>query len=524
MHSDDAFHDEDAEPISLSRLAKTLRTYAGVIAIALAAVAVGYAIVATLLLLTSTRQTVTSLPFRLEFKGAEKGEYPNGLKFSVGDITTTPILLDVWEANKLGRFVPFDRFNRSLFVLESNRELDRLLAEYGARLSDPKLSTLDRERIEVEFQGKRASISKSDYALQFMSTPDLRKIPQPLVAKIMDDVLRTWATRAAIEKKALHYNTPVLSAAVLNDIESESSDPLVRLLLLRRRMEDILLNIDQLSENLPGADLVRTSERRLSLSELRILLEEVMRFRLEPLIATGRSSGLMTDPTSTLRILRAQLAADERAHAAALAREHALRQTLALYESNRRTAGFQPDNAERPASPDDRMDREAVMPQLSEGFLDRIVTLSDRSFDRDYRQKLTEEIKKASLAVIPLSSSLEYDRQLLAVLEAEGSGGNPAAAARFEAQWRNLIADVRESVRNVNEIYVTASRLLYPQTELYRVLGPAVTSTSRTASPRRLALGGILTLLIALPVILVGVFLHNRLHQEKVSAQATATV
>lgn len=525
MQTDGIFDEPESAPFSFSRLVDGLRSYAGIIAVALAAVAAGYAIIAILVVLTSTSQTLTSLPFRLEFKGAEKGEYPNGLKFSISDITATPILRDVWEANKLGRFVPFERFNRSLFVLESNRELDRLTSEYQGRLADTRLTPVDRERIEREFEGKRASISKSDYALQFMRTEDLRKVPQPVVAAILEDVLSTWAKRAAVEKKALHYNTPVLSAAVLSGIEKESTDPLVRLLLLRRRMDDILRNIDQLGENLPGADLVRTSGNRLSLSELRIVLDELMRFRLEPLIVSARANGLVADPTRTTRILRAQLAYDERAHSAAQAREAALRNTLHLYESNRQSE-LQPEapRAARTIPGDDRQnDREAVMPQLSEGFLDRIVALSDRNADRDYRQRLTDDIRAASLASIPLGSAVEYDRQLIATLEAGGAASDPGAIARFDAEWKSLIADVRESVRGVNEIYVIASRMLYPETELFRVLGPAATSTSRTSSPMRLALGGLLTLLIALPLILLGVFIHHRLSEEKLASERIVT-
>ena len=79
-------HEEsEAGPISLSHIASIFRRYSGVILVTLASVLLGYLIVATAIYLLAERQRTTSLKFRLEFKGASQGEYPNGLKFSVAD-------------------------------------------------------------------------------------------------------------------------------------------------------------------------------------------------------------------------------------------------------------------------------------------------------------------------------------------------------------------------------------------------------------------------------------------------------
>lgn len=501
--------DTGSEPISLSHLAHVFRRYAGVIFLSLGAVMMAWAIITAGMFLLAAPQRTTSLSFRLEFKGAERGEYPNGLKFSVSDITASPVLRDVFDSNDLSRFTKFDHFSRSLYVLEANRELELLSREYQARLADPKLTPLDRERIEREFQSKRASISKSDYALQYASTKAVENIPQSLVPKILNDTLKTWARRAAVEKRVLDYHVPALTANILSDVRVENGQYLIPLLLLRRRVDDLIKNVDKMFE-IPGAELVRTKKEQKSLEEIRLALDELIRFRLEPLIARARAGGLLGSSREALSVLRAQLSYDERALDAARGREAALRNALATYES----AQGGPSRTVRPttATSEPSTTRETVMPQISDTFLERIVDLANRNADRDFRQTLTEEIKEASLAAVPLEAAVKYDHELI---EAFGTPAGAGESLDIEGPWAALLADVQAAIRQVNEIYVAASRQLYPETELFSILGPPVTVTQRAISPVRLALGGILTLLIAIALIIGIVLIHNRVREEE---------
>jgi hypothetical protein len=500
------------EPISISRLVRTFKRYAAVIILSLAAVMVAYAIVGVAALLSSVRQRTTSLSFRLEFKGAESGVYPNGLRFAVTDITAIPVLLDVYNSNQLSRFVPFDQFSRSMYVLESNAELESLSIEYQNKLADRQLDSIERERIEREYEAKRAAISKSDYALQFSGSDE---IPAGLVPKILQDTLTTWARRAAIEKRVLDYHTSVLTPNVLEDIRVQNNEYLVPLLLLRRRVDDIIQNAATIAQ-IPGAQLIRTRAERMSLMEIRLSLDELIRFRLEPLIGDARAGGLLGSTGDALRVLRAQLSYDERALAAARARETALRNTLSTYESTRQVrAPVPPAGVSTPPS---AQARETVMPQISDTFLDRVVDLASTSADREYRQQLTDEIKSASLAIVPLEMAVRYDQELIDSFQNATVGASQAAAvpSRFTA----LIDAVRGSITRLNEIYLMASRQLYPEAEIYRVLGPPMTRTMRVLSPMKLALGGVLTFLIALPIVLILVLIHNRMREEELAERA----
>jgi hypothetical protein len=167
----------------------------------------------------------------------------------------------------------------------------------------------------------------------------------------------------------------------------------------------------------------------------------------------------------------------------------------------------------------DRGSGETVMPQLSDTFLDRIVDLANRNADREYRQKLTDEIKQNSLAVVPAQASVKYDQELIESFNTTSAKTGAAGAADLKAQWDVAVGEVRDAIVDLNQIYNLASRQIYPETEMYRVTGPPTTRVDRTLSPMRLALYGLLVFFIALPVTIVFVFLHNRIREEEAAEQ-----
>lgn len=507
----DALHDEYADPpVSVSHLAHVLHRYSGAILVTLASVVLLYLIVGLAALLLSSKQKVVSLPFRLEFAGGSSGQYPNGLKFSAADITATPVLVEVFNADQLAQFMGFGRFSRSVYVVESNRALEELSREYEGKLADPKLTPIDRDRIEREFDAKRAGLNKSDYAIEFLISSEDGDIPATVVRKALSDILSTWARRAAIEKKALDYQIAIVGPSILDNIKINGNDYLIPLLLLRQRVDTVISNAAAVAE-IPGARLVRTRGTRTSIAEVQLRLGEIVRFRLEPLIATARAAGLFG--SNAAEILKAQLAYDQRMLTAAQMRQTALQNTLLSYQEQP-SAPAATTPGQTSATRPERGAGETVMPQISDTFLDRIVDLTNRNGDREYRQKLTDQIKDASLAVVPIEASVKYDQELVDSFRsgAPAGGGTPAD---LKSQWDAAVAEVREVITDLNQIYNLASKQLYPETEMYRVTGPPTTRVERTLSPMRLALYGLLVFLIALPITIIIVLIHNRIREEE---------
>ena len=523
-HIDRHAHDPDHEmivepepPISISHFVHALRDYRTAILLSLAAVGIIAAVTLILLYLLSPTQRSTSLPFRLDFEGATEGKFPNGLRFSPTDIISPPVLLKVFTANQLDRFTSFKDFSQTVFVLEANRAYENLAADYQARLADPKLTPVDRERIQREFELKRQSISKNEYSINYVRTRRNDSIPETTVRKTLLDVLAEWASYAVNEQHVLEYRVTVLSPQIVDDATVDSSDYIATIQILRAKVYRVLDNIVDI-EKLPGAGQVKTASDRMSLEEIKIRLEEIVRFRLEPLVGVVRGGGLVQNIAMTTRFLENQLAYDQRQFKAAQGRAETARQALAVYAGDQRGLSVASSEPTPTKSSARATGGETVTPQLSDSFLDRLVALTSQSADTLYRQKLVDEYRGSVKDTIPLEQAVAYDQQILQEVRGSG-GGAPVNAATVQAQIAAAQQQVRQLISNVNQIYQAVSRNLNPSTQLFTVTAPPVTRTERARSLARLMLYFILILLIALPVIIVACLLHNRVREEEAAEE-----
>jgi hypothetical protein len=511
-------------PISISHLVHTLHAYAPAILLSAAAVAVLYVIVGIAVYVFSPTQRITSQEFRLDFEGASDGRYPNGIKFSSSDITSTPILLKVFKENQLDRFTTFPDFSRSMFVLEANLDYERLAAEYQARLTDPKQSAIDRERLMREWQAKAASIAKNDYSLNWLRTRDTAGVPESAVKKALLDTLSGWARYAASDQHVLKYRLTVFSPQIIEPADT-NGELIVAIQELRSKVYKVLENIDALRE-VPGSELVRSSDG-MSLEEVRLRLEEIIRFRLEPLTGRVNASNLITNRPATLRFLESQLAYDQRNLKATQDYADSIRQSLAVYSPDQR--GFTPESATTTASPSrdqsrPQPQRPDTMTQISDSFLDRLVTLTNQSNDMQYRQKLVDDYRHASQVVIPAQQSVSYDQEVLAQIKdiTNAPGSLETAEVRHEIETSQN--EVKRLLGRVNNIYDAISINLSPSKELYTLTAPPVVRTEHSHSLAQLGLYGIAVLALSLPVIVVLCLIHARVREEEATEPLVATI
>ncbi|HEY0141509.1 MAG TPA: hypothetical protein VGF48_11485 [Thermoanaerobaculia bacterium] len=499
----------DEPSISVARIIHTLRGYVPTILLTLAAVAVGYAIFATAKYLMTPSQRVTTQMFRLEFKGAQSGEYPNGVKFSPAEILTTPVLLRVYNDNELQRFISFPVFTRSLFIAESNPEYERVLSEYRSRLADPKLTPVDRDRIVTEFESKRASLSKGDLAIQFVRLSQSREMPEVVVRKVLSDVLAAWSNRAVREQRVTQHRISVLSPDVVNPTALEQSEPLAAIHVLRLKIVRVINDLNDL-DRVAGAELARTPNGALSIEEIRTRLEEIIRFRLEPLVTIAS----VNDPGAARRFMEAQLAYDQRVLAARRQSVEAVRQAINAYAMQN---GASPNDLVPPSGqqPSSNISPSVgnVSPVISEGFLDRLVALANQSTDIEYRQSMISELRMAAEYVIPAENAVAYDEALLRSIGTAPS--NTAAAQSVREQIEQSRKEVRQLITNVNELHRVLSATLNPSTQLYSLTGVSTTTIERGSNVSRLLGIGFLLLLLTLPVTVALCLVHSKVRAEE---------
>jgi hypothetical protein len=512
---------ESRSSFSIAPLLHTLHRYRPVIALAMAAVAVGAAILLIAAYLMAPFQRVTSQPFRLEFKGATVGEYPNGVKFSAAEIAGTPILLQVYRGNELAKFVPFEEFGHAILIVQSNAQLENLAADYQAQLSDPRLTAVDRDRIRREWQARSDALDKNSFSINYVLTQKSRLVPATLVQKALLDILSGWAADVINEQHVVQYQLAVLTPELMDERPAERTDHIMGLQVLRSKIHRVLDNIRDLQE-VPGAEVVHTKSN-LTLAEIQARLEDIDRFRLEPLASTIRGSGLMTSAAAATRFIEAQLAYDQRELRARQQAAEQVRQALAVYTVDQRVLRTDSRSAtgpaaqapsEPPAAGGLPRNGETVMPQLSDSFLDRLVALSAQSNDVKYRQKMIEDYRRLAARTIPADEAVAYDQQLLRDLKGDGAPAGQATAATVTAELDGARAEAKRLTGEVNEVYTTVSHNLNPSTELYTLTAPPVTRTERAVSLSRLGLYGLLLLLLALPIVVLLCLVHHHMREE----------
>jgi len=514
-----------AAPLAISHIVRTLRAYLPVIALSIGAVMVGYLILAIAIYVLFPSQAVTSLRFRIDFKGADLGQYPNGTKFSSAEIITAPVLLKAYEANDLGRFTTFADFTKAVFVLESNSAHDSLSRDYQSRMSDPKLMPVDRDRLQRDYESKLASLSKDQYSINYLRPSRIRSVPESVARKVLHDILRQWAEFVTKEQHVLEYQVALLSPSAVGTQVEAGYDPIVATQMLRGHVMRVIGNIQTLRK-IPAADLVHTRKEGLALVDLGTRLEDILRFQLDPLVQSIAGSDLLTNRAATIHFLEAQLAYDERQLDGYHDVVEAARQAVSLYMSGR-GVGSVPETRTgeaRPASPSSGAPAEVLMPQLSDSFLERIVMMTTSTADITYRKTLTENYRQAAINVIPMQHAVAYDRAVLDVVRSAGNGGRSSSITR-EMLDRQLMAtrdEVRRTVVQVHEIHAAVSRNMNPSTQLLSLIGVPATRHERSIGVKKLALYGILTGFIALPIIVILCLLHNRVREEE-AAEASIT-
>jgi hypothetical protein len=238
--------DFDAPRPFLAPLLRDMRPYRRIIlgALGLAALFVAAACLAAWTLYPTEK--TASLEFHVDFDGAGNGVYPNGAKFSAEDFLSEPVLRRVFDENGLEKYAKYERFRTSLVVTSVNPDLDILEREYRGRLTDQKLLSLDRLKLEREFREKAAALKTSAFKLTMVRKERLREMDKVLLAKVLRDILAAWADDAAKIRGALQYDLPIYSPAMLQKEFLESEDYLISADLLRRKVNRVSSSIDQL--------------------------------------------------------------------------------------------------------------------------------------------------------------------------------------------------------------------------------------------------------------------------------------
>jgi len=484
------------------------RVMAGIwsVLVALAALA----LVLAVLLLPSDRIGTTE--FRLTFDGAVSGKYPNGVPFSYDELVSEPVLSEVFQADSLSRYGTARDFSSEMFVLHSSRDLELLDLDYQARLADSRLSTVDRARLEAEYETKRASLESPDYSLNIRQTAALKALPPEMMAKILQDVLLTWARQAAERKGALRYDVPLVSSHTIDPGMLERSDYIVGVDMLRAQANRLESSIQRISD-LPGAALVK-SKSGLTLNELRVRVEDDLQFRVQPLFELVRATGLTKDPVGLDLYFRTQLTLARIRRDEAAARAAAYEGPLRSYTGASVIQSGTPGQGGRGGA----ADAAPVVPQLGDSFLAQLVALSRQADDVKFRQELTRAIVREDINKTDLDREVEFyeGQQVNGARSGIPSIGRDALIGEVRTRAADALKALDDAADQAFEIYSDlSSHNLAPEVGLFTVTAPFRLRTTPSLPSWKAGLIFVSTVLLLTLVIPAACLVHFYLRSRR---------
>ncbi len=284
------------------------------------------------------------------------------------------------------------------------------------------------------------------------------------------------------------------------------------MLLLRERLELIDRNIQNILK-LPNALSTRDRESNLSLSDLAQKLEEIKSFELDSLEAQIQQRLVSRDLDTTLLYLRERMQKLEEEKETHRRKAAALRQSLVDYVARGQNGSESNNTASTP-------NNAALVPQIGDKFMDRLVSMVQEGSDLKYRQALNDRATEFELKVITLDTEIQ---RLQRQMNNFKGTGDKAATTEFTPRVERLMLSIfdrlKEHAMTVERIYAQLGREnLSSDGRLYLALGEGYqTQGSRLFVDRQFKLAYLLALVLVSMLVIPGTMLRNGMREKHAS-------
>lgn len=475
---------------------------------------VAVAAVAAFLLLPTQRMMIQK--FRLVFDGAGKGLFPSGVPFGPEDIVSRSVLSEVFEKSQLAQYGKFDDFQLAFYVSSTpSPRLEALDADFNAKLSNPKLTLVERNQLEKDYADKRNGLLNSVNLMLNMDIdrPIVRAMPATVREKVLNSILGVWAEQAVQRKGATKYQIPVLGKNILQKDFLTDEEYFIAMDILQEKFNKLLATIDGIL-TLPGAKTFRSAgPDGMRLVEIRSNLEDTLQFKLQPLMNNVRTCGVFRkDKEVTLLYIQGRLFDIMLRKKETADRAKVLAEAVESYSQNRRGLVGEHGTADGGAPGASSLTGKsggvtAMIPQLGESFLDRIVDLAGKNTDLAFRQDMTERIAKEGIIQAKQQREETWYKDMLAAFTAEfgdaasrpfspSDAGRAEISASVQGKIDSIFQDLATKAGQVESLYdqITASNL-NARTEMYLVQEAAYKETERSLSLVQAAMYGVFLLI-----------------------------
>ena len=400
-------------------------------------------VAAFMILRFAVPSTTTTFISRLQFTfpGAEAGRYPNDTRFTINEILDPAILDQVYNDLELNRFgVDHEAFYSAFSIRPFSPTEGEVVDLFRQQLADRRLTFAERERLEQQLRNRLEAASRGAAELS-LTLPGL-VIPPEVGRAIVQRVPRVWA-QLAIEKKGVLRLPGFTAVEKLIPEETNGREPfplaVLSLIEASQRLDDRLFEIIKI----PGMGTVRDSISGKSFRDLQWDVREFQLFRINPLRAALMTYSFPKSDRELRDILHQRISSLETLEADATRQAQAIGESLTRFvDAN---ASLNRGTAERRGAEQGSAGGTTI-PQVSEGFIDKIIELTRSSLYSYQNQTFISDRTTGQFELNRRASEYRGEqnrwKELLAALPSVPKEPDEATLARLSQQLRVAIDEM----------------------------------------------------------------------------------
>lgn len=414
-----------------------------------------------------TRLTVPAVQnfqigLRFVFPEAANGRYPNQSQFAVQDIIASDLVARVHAQNNLEKHgVSVEEFASSVAVAPYALDRELILARYTKRLDDPKLSFVERQKVESDLRDELARSQGRAAVLMF--TIDSRfGLSEVVGLKALRDLVATWSQSRIADYGVLQLPEAQRTADLIDIAQLVGQNPVVA----ASQLESFTTNLRETLQRLHASDGAKTLVDDTNGKTVASLIDDLYQFEqfAVPQLFLDLSAAVpAAQRQQGIRVLQQRISVFKRQEQLERGRADAI--ATALQAGRDRRQADDPGDAVA-SEPVPSGAGGGLAPQLSEGFLDRIIGLSGDAASREFRETLTsDEIRLRRSAIEMANAQARIRAQIdifstaniaaldnTRVADAAGQAFDRTKPAHGDANLSSLAA-------NLNEIAAVTQRL-----------------------------------------------------------------
>lgn len=398
--------------------------------------------------------------FEFKFPGVEAARFPNGDRFSLNEIIEPNIVGTIYDRQGLDKFgISRDEFFNALSVRPFVPQEAEITERFQQQLADRRLTLTERERLEGQLRRilDQSSKGAAEVALTLRNRFD---IPKEVGRSIVQAIPLAWS-QYMIEKKGV-LRLPDFTAASeglsLDAVKKVS--PSIGILQLLEAGDQFRIRLDN-ARKIGGILTVLDAKTQKSIRDVENDFNDLEMFRINPLRASfpaiAQIDGAEQSRAVAQQKLRTLLVEDEYNASISKALTSATDQFVQGIASLKGRGDSRRSGSEAPSGVSGG--GTSTIPQLSEGFIDKLVDMSTRALEseqrlQNYVSTWTDRQLLTSETLARIRSQQDKWRNIIDSLKA-----NDPAAPIDQANRSRISDELLSVISRLNDQWATLNRL-----------------------------------------------------------------